>query len=220
MSIVLQGSTSGSVTLQEPAVAGTTVLDLPATSGNVVVDSATQTLTNKSIAATQLTGTIAAARLPAGSVLQVVSSTKTDTFSTATTGSWIDVTGLSVSITPSSSSNKIFVIGRITGMGTSGTTRLQMRLVRDSTAISIGDAAGTRLQVSGNELYVAEIGAYLGSVATFLDSPSTTSATTYKIQIRNGNASGTVYLNRSQEDTDSSSFPRGTSSITIMEIAA
>jgi len=49
MSIVLQGSTSGSVTLQEPAVAGTTVLDLPATSGNVVVDSATQTLTNKTI---------------------------------------------------------------------------------------------------------------------------------------------------------------------------
>ena len=49
MSIVLLGSTSGSVTLQEPAVAGTTVLDLPATSGNVVVDSATQTLTNKTI---------------------------------------------------------------------------------------------------------------------------------------------------------------------------
>jgi len=49
MSLILQGSTSGSVTLQEPAVAGTTVLDLPATSGNVVVDSATQTLTNKTI---------------------------------------------------------------------------------------------------------------------------------------------------------------------------
>jgi hypothetical protein len=49
MSLILQGSTSGSITLQEPAVAGTTVLDLPATSGNVVVDSATQTLTNKTI---------------------------------------------------------------------------------------------------------------------------------------------------------------------------
>jgi len=49
MSLILQGSTSGSVTLQEPAVAGTTVLTLPATSGNVVVDSATQTLTNKTI---------------------------------------------------------------------------------------------------------------------------------------------------------------------------
>jgi len=163
---------------------------------------------------------ISTSKLGAGSVLQVVSSTKTDTFSSSATGSWLDVTGLSVTITPSSASNKVMVFGRITGMGTSTVTRLQMRLVRDSTAISIGDAAGSRLQVSGNELYVAEIGAYLGSVATFLDSPSTTSATTYKIQIRNGNAAGTVYLNRSQEDTDSSPFPRGTSSITIMEIAA
>jgi hypothetical protein len=55
MSIILQGSTSGSVTLQEPAVAGTTVLDLPAVSGNVVVDSATQTLTNKTLTSPTLT---------------------------------------------------------------------------------------------------------------------------------------------------------------------
>jgi hypothetical protein len=49
MSIVLLGSTSGSITLQEPAVAGSTTLNLPATTGNVVVDSATQTLTNKTL---------------------------------------------------------------------------------------------------------------------------------------------------------------------------
>jgi hypothetical protein len=57
MSIVLVGSTSGSVTLQEPAVAGTTVLDLPATSGNVVVDTATQTLTNKTLTSPTIGGT-------------------------------------------------------------------------------------------------------------------------------------------------------------------
>ena len=57
MSLILQGSTSGSVTLQEPAVAGTTVLDLPATSGNVVVDSATQTLTNKTLTSPTIGGT-------------------------------------------------------------------------------------------------------------------------------------------------------------------
>ena len=61
MSLILQGSTSGSVTLQEPAVAGTTVLTLPATSGNVVVDSATQTLTNKTIeGGTVISGTAVA----------------------------------------------------------------------------------------------------------------------------------------------------------------
>ena len=57
MSLILQGSTSGSVTLQEPAVAGTTVLTLPATSGNVVVDSATQTLTNKTLTSPTIGGT-------------------------------------------------------------------------------------------------------------------------------------------------------------------
>ena len=55
MSIILQGSTSGSITLQEPAVAGTTVLTLPATTGNVVVDGATQTLTNKTLTSPTLT---------------------------------------------------------------------------------------------------------------------------------------------------------------------
>ena len=55
MSIVLVGSTSGSITLQEPAVAGTTVLTLPATTGNVVVDGATQTLTNKTLTSPTLT---------------------------------------------------------------------------------------------------------------------------------------------------------------------
>ena len=61
MSLILQGSTSGSVTLQEPAVAGTTVLTLPATTGNVVVDSATQTLTNKTIeGGTVISGTAVA----------------------------------------------------------------------------------------------------------------------------------------------------------------
>ena len=62
MSLILQGSTSGSITLQEPAVAGTTVLTLPATTGNVVVDSATQTLTNKTIeGGTVISGTAVSA---------------------------------------------------------------------------------------------------------------------------------------------------------------
>jgi hypothetical protein len=54
MSIVLQGSTSGSITLQEPAVAGTTVLDLPATSGTVIVTGGA--LTNCTVDGTNLVG--------------------------------------------------------------------------------------------------------------------------------------------------------------------
>lgn len=151
--------------------------------------------------------------------VQVASSTKTDTFTSSTTGSWLDVTGLSVTITPSSSSNRVMVFGRITGMGQSGVTRLQVRLVRDATPISIGDAASSRVQVSGNELYVADGDAYLGSTINFLDSPATSSPITYKVQVRNGNASGSIFVNRSQNDSDLFYYPRGTSSITVMEIS-
>jgi len=209
MSIVLVGSTSGSVTLQEPAVAGTTVLDLPATSGNVVVDSATQTLTNKSIVATQLTGTIAVARLPTGSVLQVVSTTKTDTFSTSST-SYTDLTGLSVSITPTSATSKVLVFYTVNGRQT---TTPSMRLVRNSTAICIADSWGGNQGTAGT-FQGADNNQATQIAGNFLDSPATTSATTYKVQVITD--SGTVYYNRSPNDF----YARYTSTITVMEIAA
>lgn len=165
------------------------------------------------------TSQLAKANMPAGSVLQVASATKTDTFTSSTTGSWLDVTGLSITITPTSSSNKVMVFARITGMGTNAATRLHMRLVRDTTAISVGDASSSRLQVSNNELYINDNEAYLGSAMFFLDAPATTATTTYKIQIRNSHSTGTLYVNRSVADSDAGSTPRGTSSITVMEIA-
>jgi hypothetical protein len=54
--------------------------------------------------------------------------------------------------------------------------------------------------------------------ATFLDSPATTSATTYKIQIRNESGSGLVYINRSENDSDSAAGGRYISTITAMEV--
>jgi hypothetical protein len=53
-SVVISGNTSGTITLDAPAIAGTTVLTLPATTGNIVTDSATQTLTNKTLTAPNL----------------------------------------------------------------------------------------------------------------------------------------------------------------------
>lgn len=211
-SILIAGNTSGTITLDAPAVAGTTTLTLPTTSGTVLTSAS-------SIPTSQLSGSISAASLPAGSILQVVSSTKTDTFSTTTTGSWIDVTGLSVSITPTSSSSRIMIFSRITGAGEAAVTRLQIRLVRDSTAISIGDASGSRLQVSGGELYYGgENDSLLNSSVSFLDSPATTSSTTYKLQIRNGNSNGTIVVNRTRNNNNDNATPVATSSITVMEI--
>lgn len=150
-----------------------------------------------------------------GKVLQLSSTAKTDTFSTASTSN-VDVTGLSISITPSSTTSKILIMVSMNiGVSADG-VQATAQLVRDSTAICIGDAAGSRTRSSVGSWYGASD--QRAGVITFLDSPATTSATTYKIQMRTN--SGTTYINRSGTDTDNSSFARTASSITVMEIGA
>ena len=149
-----------------------------------------------------------------GKVLQVVSTTKTDTFSTAST-SFVDVTGLSVSITPSSASNKILVIASVYGGNASQYSFA--RLMRDSTAISIGDANGSNTRGSFTNFYTADGSNFKGGSQNFLDSPATTSSTTYKVQMLAG--SSTVYLNYGGEVSTDFSRARIASSITVMEIA-
>jgi len=210
MSIVLQGSTSGSVTLQEPAVAGTTVLTLPAVSGTVLTSAS-------AISASSITtGTLPKAQLPTGSVLQVVSTTKTDTTTTTTT-SYADITGMSVNITPTNSLNKVLVFAKLSIAPQAGTNRAAIRLVRESTAIFIGDAAGSRVPASSSATAVNS-DQITDLVFVFLDSPATTSATTYKVQWQTTGA-GTIGLNRSISDVDSNAYFRTASSITVMEIA-
>ena len=190
--VVIAGDTSGTITLQAPAVSGSTTLTLPATTGTV--------LTNKT----------------AGTILQVVSTTKTDTFSTVSAGSWIDVTGLSVSITPSSSSSKILVLYD-TMIGPQDTGFV--RIVRDSTAIKQGDAGSTRIRTTvGSITPGGNNDKSAPGAGNYLDSPASTSALTYKIQVQN--YTGTLYLNRSYNDSDASYSGRGASTITVMEIAA
>ena len=156
--------------------------------------------------------------LPAGTggkVLQVLSTTKTDTFSVSST-SFSDVTGLSVSITPSSASNKILVIVSVAINGRDGVVAAYAKLVRNSTDIFIGDSAGSRSRVSA---FIAEnAGCIINANLTHLDSPNTTSAITYKIQLA-GNNVNAVYINRGDTDGDSSGTGRTASSITVMEIA-
>jgi hypothetical protein len=179
-------------------------------------DGAISGLTATGISAVQ---TVTRAAMPIGSVLQVVQTVKSDTFTT-TSSSYVDVTGLSVTITPTSASNRILVLYSST-MGTiSGQYSCAMRLVRNSTAIYVGDAAGSRTRASS--LSWSDIGTQLDTVPVngiFLDSPATTSATTYKLQVLSG-YSETVYINRTQADVDSAIHSRVPSQIMVMEIAA
>jgi len=152
-----------------------------------------------------------------GKVLQVVSTTKTDTF-TSTSTSFADITGLSVSITPSSASSKIMVFYNVTGSGDAGVNTSSVRLVRGATAINIGDAAGSRTPAT-NGIFEGEPTAIGNASMNFLDAPATTSATTYKVQVRCNNT-GTSFINRSENDSDQGQNNRTTSTITVMEIGA
>ena len=163
---------------------------------------------------------LAAGALPstvigAGAVLQVVTANKTDTFSTSST-SFTDITSLSVSITPSSASNKILIMLYISSQGTPAVTVTQHRLVRGATAIAVGDAASSRTQASAG-LYSSVVDTTQQATIVFLDSPATTSSTTYKCQMRVNGSTG--YVNRTSSDTDNANNARTISTITVMEIA-
>ena len=158
-------------------------------------------------------GTVPAARLPSvGKVLQVVSTNNGTVFSTSS-GGYVDVSGLSVTITPSATSSKVLVTLDYTTDTQNDNTVFSVQLVRGSTAI--GNAA------HGNQMMHMNANEYDTGGFTFLDSPSTTSATTYKLQVKTGNHTGpnggTVIFNRSQ---DGNTNNRWTSNITVQEIGS
>ena len=195
-SVVISGNTSGTITLDAPAVAGTTTLTLPATSGTVIT-----------------TGNI-----PTGSVLQVVQAVKTDRFTT-TSGTFVDITGYSATITPSSTSSKILVISsfHVSNGATSAYVRAQ--LLRGATALGLGDASGSATQITSTSSAGNSSDPDIFNVSyTYLDSPATTSATTYKWQMatyssRTGTFNGST-------GTAASNRLNSSSTITLMEIAA
>ena len=199
MTLRLNGSTSGYTEIDAPAVAGSNTLVLPGGNGS-----------SQQVLATNGSGALSWSNRP---ILQVVSTTKTDTFSSSvTTGNYVDVTGLSVSITPSSSSNKVLVFFSIGACGTSTTSDILIRLVRGSTAIAVGDSATYTSTVAVRTLN-SEINSTPAML--FLDSPATTSSTTYKITA-SATVGTTLVVNRRQPDTAFNAV----STITLMEVAA
>lgn len=157
-------------------------------------------------------GSASAVQASSGRVLQVVSTTKTDSFSSSST-SLVDVTGFSVSITPSSATSKILVFGTIM-TNTITDSIITFQLVRGSTNISIGGSSVSFQGTIANYFQSNTSDALLPNAFHFLDSPSTTSSTTYKVQMK-VNQVRTFYVNN-RPNNDSSY----TSTITVMEIAA
>jgi hypothetical protein len=150
-----------------------------------------------------------------GSIIQTVSTTLTTTFTT-TSGTYVDITGISVSITPSSASNTILVVCNLQGSGSTSTSPIY-QLVRGATPICIGTSVGSRT-AGTSSLNVNSASGMNSNSFHFVDSPATTSATTYKVQVLSVAAGQQVIINASNTDTNSAGFPRTASTITVFEI--
>ena len=145
-----------------------------------------------------------------GGIVQVVSVIKTDLYTTSTTATFADITDLTLTITPKFSSSKIFAMANVCH-SISDNSDYAYRLLRGSTALGnstvgsegnrVGIVCGTTNASRGEPLSIH-----------FLDSPNTTSATTYKIQANHQN--GTYRLNSRNGQWD------GSSTFTLMEVSA
>lgn len=161
---------------------------------------------------------ISNASVPAGSVIQVQQAIITSVFS-ATSTSFTDITGVSVSITPSSSSSKILVMASMY-RGATSAVQTRFRLMRSGSPIYISDAAGSRSQSSaGSYVGNADVGYHFTSVdIKYVDSPSTTSAVTYNVQLA-CQGGETIYIGRTGTDGDGVTTMRAPASIIVMEVA-
>ena len=158
------------------------------------------------------------ASVPSGSIIQAVQTIKTDTFTSGSAETWTDITGMSASITPTSSTSKILVhmcLGRV-----SGTNSVVFRILRNSSLYLSGDAAGSRPQLHTAEANQGRDANHTGQcMFMYFDSPASTSSQTYQVQVR---PEGSYFgLNRSQNDSDGNNSYNGRASSTLilMEIA-
>lgn len=144
-------------------------------------------------------GTLAIARLPAGSVLQVVNANYSTYQSTSST-SYSD-TGLSASITPATTSSKVLVLFTFGGVAKINNIAVKLQLIRGTTSLLVCEtSAGYTNDASWNRIG--------GSGYSYLDSPANVSAQTYKLQYAS-DSTGTAYVQ----------LDPAASTITLMEIA-
>jgi hypothetical protein len=158
--------------------------------------------------------------VPVSGILQVASAIKTDTF-TSTSAGYNAIPDLSVSITPSATSSKVLIFTMINATDSNqADANAHIRITGGNAGTFVGDAASNRTRtasVYGRSLGAETFEAYGANSIVYLDSPSTTSSTTYQVEVfRNA---GTVFVNRTAGDIDTSFFGRGASSITVMEVA-
>jgi len=199
-SVVISGSTSGAITLAVPAEAGTRTMTLPAETGTVLTNSTT------------------------GCILQVVTANflgvQTIAAAASNVFNFVDITSLSVAITPKTTSSKILLMAQVNYGCMTADRIAALRFTGGNADDFIGGAASNRQRVAAFMTSPSGAGVVANnSHLTYVDSPATTSAVTYKVQGAPNFGSGTVSINFIGGDSDQAYFPRGASSLTAMEIA-
>ena len=155
-----------------------------------------------------------------GHVVQVVNAEKTDTQSTTTVApSFADVTGLSATITPKSTSSNILIVVSL-ALGFHASTFAYGRILRGaSTIVGEPSSIGNRVAANFHTYMPDNSGLLPKQTSVHLDSPATTSAVTYKVQFASTSSSYSVHINRSDRDSNNTTNDtRMTSTITLMEI--
>tara|TARA_B100001250_G_C19689426_1_gene739578 strand:- start:155 stop:730 length:576 start_codon:yes stop_codon:yes gene_type:complete len=185
--------------------------------GSIVTQNVVDTadIADASITTAKLaSGAITNAVMPTGTILQVLQATDTTDLTYSTTNTWADLGNLSLAITPRATSSKILVSCQIGCVDHATNSYLvAFKYVRGSTTIGgaydsgIGGTTGIRGEGSGDTNAV-----YGAVLPQFLDSPSTTSATTYKVQYNNYNGGNFYYLR------DAGTNESYIATLTLMEI--
>lgn len=187
-------------------------LSLSGTTGIV-----TGNIADSNVTAGKLASGAARANFGAGAVLQVVQGVQSTVQNGLTSTSFADIPGLSASITPASTSNKVLVTASIHGCSTSN---VGVRLMRDSTPIGVNTSGSpsNRKVCTAADFYANTLNTGETVAINFLDSPSMNTVITYKIQYiaYNGNV---FCLNSGYADADNAFTLRTISTITLMEIA-
>ena len=161
---------------------------------------------------------VAAGLTDASLIKQVASTTKTDTFvlSATTSTPFTDITGLSVTITPSTVTSKVLLIAQ---SNASTDAPMIFRINGGNASDYVGDASGSRLRAAIQASGFSSVSRGLSIV--HLDSPATTSPVTYTLQCRSGGVTAAnVHINRSESDENDANRMRTASSITAIEVAA
>jgi hypothetical protein len=186
---------------------GKLALDTIETSGNLDI------VGNVSITGNLTTsGPLAVTRasLPAGCVLQVLQTVKSDTFVGTSNGAEMSITGLAATITPTQANSKILITAQIM-YACQGTTYGGW-FKRNGTNIGLGDAAASQQRVSIGMSFLPDGNQTNTFVYNYLDTPNTTSAVTYQFWTINDN-NFTLYINRSVGDLNNATGKRGISTI-------